>query len=283
MSESEVANENKISDVRLGKLPAKTGRHALLLANYLTPEALETAPPTRYDFWAKREPFKPRVFGNDTYGDCTIASQGVFALHMERIETRATPDIRDQAVIDAYFAMTARLYGGGDTGAYEEDALNNFRNKDTTFRDAKGRPITISAYTKINHFDPTALKRAIYITAAKGIKVCFNLPLGWANELQAGNLDWTIPAGETLTGDWMPGSWGGHSTYAYGYDQRSLFIDTWGLKVKVSWEGVAAYCDEAHSIIDSLDDWRKKKVSALIDLPGIAADVNAVSDIKVRV
>jgi hypothetical protein len=47
----------------------------------------------------------------------------------ERIERRRTINLDDQEVIDKYLAMTSRLYGGGDTGAYEEDALSCSRQR----------------------------------------------------------------------------------------------------------------------------------------------------------
>jgi hypothetical protein len=263
------------TDYKLGKLPAKSSRKALLFEDFIKPKAVAQVPP-EYNFWAKRAKFPSRLFGNDKYGDCTRASQAAAAMHMERIETRSTPNITDDEVIRVYFEMTARLYGSGDTGAYETDALSEWRRPEYTFRDTKGRPLTIDAYTRINHLDHEALKSAIYITGGHGIKLCFNLPWAWSS-----TTNWTVPAGQTMIGEWVPGSWGGHSIYAYAYTKTGIWIKTWGYDQFVTWEGVAAYCDEAHWVVDSLDAWRKKPAARLVNLNQLKEAVNAVSDQKI--
>src|SRR3954447_21487763 len=129
-------------DYKLGKLPAKSNRKALLFEDFVQPAAIDKVP-DNFNFWAKRAAFPSRMFGNDVYGDCTRASQAEAAMHMERIETKATPRITDAEVIRAYFEMTWRRYsddgpngapmpswwmgagGPGDLGAYETDALSD--------------------------------------------------------------------------------------------------------------------------------------------------------------
>jgi hypothetical protein len=136
--------------------------------------------------------------------------------------------------------------------------------------------LTIDAYTRINHLDHEALKSAIYITGGHGIKLCFNLPWAWSS-----TTNWTVPAGQAMIGEWVPGSWGGHSIYAYAYTKTGIWIKTWGHDQFVTWEGVAAYCDEAHWVVDSLDAWRKKPAARLVNLNQLKEAVNAVSDQKI--
>src|SRR4051794_12311922 len=111
-------NEIKLADVRLGKLPAKSSIKALLFNDFVNPKAV--APPA-YDRWKRMKAFPLSTFGNTVYGDCTLASQGHAAMRMEKLETGKVPSIPEQSVIDSYLAMTKRLYGGGDTGAFETD------------------------------------------------------------------------------------------------------------------------------------------------------------------
>lgn len=272
---------------KLGKLPAKSGLRALHLARFATPAKTL---PTATKFWPNRRAFPKRSFGNRSYGDCTRASQAIAAMRMERLEVHRTPVITDEEVIRVYKEMTTRRYGAdwindaanADTGGYEEDALADWRNPATTFKDAKGRPLVIDAFLKINHADPYELKNALFTAGAHGIKVCWNLPNAFQQLLPPEA--WDIPQGQALTGDWMPGSWGGHSMFARDFDEDGVWIPhQWDEDDQlVTWAAVAAYMDEAHLVIDSMDTWRKMPgIKKVIDLDGIRRAVNHVSAIKV--
>jgi hypothetical protein len=263
-------------------MPAKASIKSLLFADFL--KANQPDPPKSFNYWAKRKPFSLNFFGNDTVGDCTIASQANMSLRMERIETRRTPSFTDNAILTAYYNMTERLYGGGDTGAFETDALDNWRNPDHTFKDTQGRPITIDAYTKINQASQMDVKRALWSTNAKGIKACFNLPAMWQRTISPGIWD-APPKGISPVGNWLPGSWGGHSTYIYGYTDKGLWIRTWNVLQFVTWEGFALYCDEAYWVLDSADSWRKRtgNQAGQVKIGDLVDAVNSVSDIKVGV
>lgn len=272
-------NESRSADMRLGKLPAKSSLKALLFSDFVKPKAAP-APPS-YDRWKRMKAFPLSTFGNTVYGDCTLASQAHAAMRMEKLETGKLITIPEQSVIDSYLAMTERLYGGGDTGAYETDALDNFRREDLTFRSSTGHPITIDAYTKINQYDVNEVKLAIATTSGHGIKMCFNLPLAFSRMAVSGV--WSVPKGQTLTGEWMPGSWGGHSTYIDSYSPAGVVHPTtWGMPdILITWEAVAAYCDESYWVIDSVDKWRKQKIAPQINLNKLVDAVNQVSSVKI--
>jgi hypothetical protein len=284
-----ITNENRIITRigRLGKMKMKGSTKALLFADFL--KANQPDPPKSFNFWKSRNklhPFPLRMFGNDTNGNCTIASQANMMMRMERLETRKNPEITDNSVLSAYYDMTARLYGGGDTGAYETDALDNWRNPDWTFKDTDGNPLTIVAFTRINNLDVRETKRAIWSSPSKGIKICFNLPLAWSNTISPGVWD-APPTGKQPIGEWAPGSWGGHSmySYAYGYTEKGIITCTWNLIQLVTWAGVQLYGEEQHWILDAVDTFKKKvktdsglqqvKIGDVIDA------VNAVSSIKI--
>lgn len=268
------------SGLRLGRLPRRSDVRALLLDRFIHPTG---APPARSRFWEPRAPFPLNTYGNTEIGDCTIASQAQEALRHERIEQRRTTEIPESEIRRVYFAMTERLYGGGDTGAYETDALNNWRDPALTFKDAKGRANTIDAYLRLNISDQDELRWALSIAGAHGIKACINLP--WAFASIAPPAPWDIPEGQPLTGDWMPGSWGGHSMFWRDYDAVGPWmVHTWGMPdQQITWKAVAAYADEAHLVIDSYDYWRSKKPAAIkgLDLHAIRAAVNKQSRVKI--
>lgn len=275
------ANERfTLSTKRLGRLPRKADPRDLHAQHFLR---AAPAPPPRTNFWPRRTAFPLRLFGNDQYGDCTKASEALASMRFERLETRRTPKITDEEVIRVYLAMTERLYGGGDTGAFELDALNEWRDPELTFKDTSGRPLTIDAHVRVDPSDPLALRQALAAAAAHGIKVCFALPLAWQGVIPPA--DWDCPETKNLTGVWLPGSWGGHSMFAEDYDEVGVWIPgTWGYpRQRVTWRAMAAYCDEAHIVIDSWDYWRAKKPEAakLLDLVALRRAVNRVSRRKI--
>jgi hypothetical protein len=265
---------------RCGRLPRRSDPRALLLHRFA---ALDGKAPEEADYWRRRAPFALRSFGNRAHGDCTIASQALFAMRLERLEQRTRPAaITDEEVIRVYYALTERLYGGGDTGAYETDALDNWRRPELTFKDVHGRALTIDAYLRVNVADQDEVRRALWLAAGHGLKLCFNLPWAWAAVPEGGIWD-VAPGGAPLIGDWMPGSWGGHSMTGRGYNAVGpIVLMSWDQPdQQLTWAAFAAYCDEAHIVIDSLDAWRTARdtrtAAKRLDLAGIRRAVNRIS------
>lgn len=277
----ETNNEQLQPIGRLGKLPAKSSRKALHFGDLVKAKAVDVLPKAT-NFWRKRKPFPLRTFGNTEFGNCTRAKQAVAAMRMERLETKRTPEITDEEVIRVYREMSDRLYGGGDNGAYETDALSCWRNPEYTFRDTKGNPLTIEAYLRVNHTDVNEIKRALWLQPSHQLAVCFNLPLAWS-KIRPPQI-WDIPVGQPLIGEWMPGSWGGHSMDAVDWDEKGLWVaHTWGIPNQlISWNAVAGFCDETHWFVDSLDNWRKNTGVPRRVSEAIKEAVNSVSEMKIK-
>ena len=263
---------------RTGRLPAKSDTRALFLNRFA---ALEDKPPERTNFWPRRAAFPVRTFGNLDWGDCTIAKQAQAALRMERFEQRRTVDLTDEEIIRVYQDLSFRLYGGGDNGAYETDALDNWRRPDLTFKDTRGRPYTIDAYLRLNPFDHEELRRAMWLAKAKGLAVCLNLP--WIYAAVEPPADWDFPPGQSPIGPWAPGSWGGHSMWARDYDEVGIWlVHTWGMPdQRITWRAAAVYLDEAHLVVDSVNAWRARLDRSEMNLPGLVEAVNRVSSQKI--
>lgn len=264
-------------DKRLGKSPAKSHPKMLSASNYLGAEVIV---PKKLNYWKKRKAIPILDYGNNEYGDCTIASQALLSFKMELQERRRLISIPKENIVQTYFNLSNRLYGGGDNGAYELDALGNWRNPDYTFRDSKGNPITIDAYTKVNHGIIHEVKKAIFLAPAKSVKVCFNLPIAWST-----TLTWDIPDGQQPIGNYLPGSWGGHSMVAAeGYDETWLYLNhTWQVpNGKISWKAFSIFCDESYMVIDSVNAWKKKLSTKEFKASKLVSDVNSVSDNKIK-
>lgn len=281
----EQVNNQWLKNKRLGKAQAKSHPKMLQLTDYAKANIVI---PEATTFWKRRAPFPAKSYGNRTNGCCTRASQAAMAVKLERLEQRRTIEITEDEVLRVYYDMTARLYEGGDTGAYELDALGEWRKPDLTFRDTKGRPHTIDAFVRVNNFSNEEIKKAIFLSEAHGIKVCFNLPWAWSNTLV-----WDIPAGQQPIGKYQPGSWGGHSmTSAEDYDKDWCYINhTWfdlsagqarEVIGKVSWRAMSIYCDESYMVIDSINAWKKRIDTKNLNLNAIKADVNLASSQKIK-
>jgi hypothetical protein len=268
-------------DVKLGRLPSRSSVKALHLADFLPDHPQDMAdPPKKTNFWSKRKNFSSESWGNKNHGCCTIAKQANMFRRLERLERRQTITITEQEVLAKYYAMTEVLYGGGDTGAYETDALSRSRRSDQCLCDSRGHHLLIDAYVRVDAFDHGAVRRAMALAGAHGLAVCISLPTAFSTRLPPD--DWDIPETQPAIGIWRPGSWGGHSMWAVDYDEIGIWLEhTWELPLqRLSWRAAAYYMDEVHVVIDSVNAW-KKRLKQKLDVAGIVDAVNAVSSTKI--
>jgi hypothetical protein len=277
-----MANETVVPGRRLGRLPTKSTRKALQFAEFF--KFLDI--PKVQNCWGRRKPLGLRSYGNNEFGCCTRAKQAVAITRMERLEARRSPNISDEEVVRVYREMCVRKYGSdADNGAYEDDALNEWRNPETTIKDVSGHPFTIDAYLRVNAADEREVRAALAFAGAKGVAVCFNLPLAWA-DLKPPRA-WDVAEDQPLVGRWMPGSWGGHSMWMpcdYDASGPTGVDHTWLLERQpVSWRAMATYCDEVHVVIDSVNAWRRQSTSPKVRraLADVRDAVNAVSSLPI--
>lgn len=264
----------------LGTIAIKSDPRALMFAHYL---GATGSPPRSSNFWRKRAAFAQGDWGNRDFGDCTIASQVVMFRYFERIERRRSIEVATAETLRVYFDMTERLYGGGDTGAYEDDALSQSRSPETCLHDLQGHPLLIDAFTQVDSRDLDLIRWAIALAPGHCVKVCFDLPLAFSR--LPSPAVWDIPVGQPLIGDWRPNSWGGHSMTAFAYDAEGMWwFPTWDEPAQlITWRAVAAYCSLVHSPIDSVDAWRKRPaVKKNFDIEAVVKQVNKVSRTKIK-
>jgi hypothetical protein len=163
--------------------------------------------------------------------------------------------------------------GGCDNGAYELDALKHWRNVGFELR--IGRRYTIEGFAEVSNDDVDEFRAAT--AAFGGLKVCFALPRAWQRVPTSGV--WDVGEGA----DYAPGSWGGHSMWEDRYDEEFVYVvHTWyegGPRVyqRVTWPAWQRYCDEAYSVVDAFDLWRKRPVAKLVDLSAFEHDVAEVT------
>jgi hypothetical protein len=224
------------------KLGVVQDRRTFRMAELLDVAAMPTVPP-KHRVGGKLTSVP--MFANDDYGCCTRASQAHAAVTQERSSSQRELPISDDQVLEAYERVSRfRRDGSGvDEGAYELDALNDWR-KNGIGLEKDSTPHKIYAFAAVDWRDLRRTVAAHY--AFGGLKVCAGLPLTAADQSRAGK-DWDLVHG-TPRNRW--GSWGGHSMYSHAYDlRRGIAVWTWGREQWMSWPWVHAYVDETYAVI----------------------------------
>ncbi len=220
--------------VKLGCKPPKASaqRRLLRLANYLDFAALpHPIPKSDLDYqkvtaWG--------MLNNDIEGDCTIASEGHVMRQLSAANGTSTMPT-DAEVHSVY----RRLTGGDDTGLVITDAMDDWRTNGLGGN-------KLGAYAAIDLHSLDMLRAAIYIFGAVNMGVA--LPKAWQ-----GKKLWQGPTGKIPTsGPWAYNSWGGHCVPAVGFNEKSIFIVSWGDIIEVTNQAIADYFMEAYAMIDSL-------------------------------
>lgn len=232
---------------------AHDGTHQIIpkLENYVDLAVLDSAVPATLDWSAKAMDSIKRVYLNDQYGDCVIASK----YHMEGVasanELGSTVLASDQEVLSSYH----KICGPGDNGCDIPTVLDAWKNDGLPFN---GTTKKIDGWVAIDWTNKALVKAAlaIFSTICLGI----NLPSGWT----CTNCIWGKSGGNV----------GGHDVPAFGYsdgDQQFLkdatgksfgsdgvLIATWGGLVCIPWAEFLSksWIEEAYVALPQ--DWYAK-------------------------
>lgn len=225
--------------LKLGRLPARYDARTVRLATYL-PTALPPPPPT-VDWSKGVKSFG--VMANDRLGDCTCAAIGHAIQVWTANRTGKMVTVSDAAVI----ALYNKVNGGRDAGANMLDVLAKMTSDG--IGDHKG-----IGYAAVDAGDE--FRVATYLFG--GTYVGLGMPAMASTQLNAGK-DWDVPAGQSLTGKWLPGSWGGHCMWVCGYDDKYVYLITWGKIQRATWAWWHAYGErsdsEAYCLVSPPNDW----------------------------
>jgi hypothetical protein len=206
-------------DLRLGRKPGVVeDRRTFMAEAVLRPEDVRV--PMTHE--VTQSLHEVPMFANDRLGDCTQASKGHAIVTMERASRQHEVALTDEDVILAYRRVGGYVPGRPETdnGAYELDSLNDWRQNGIG-REKDGTPHKIKAFVRVDHTDHDQLRMAHYVFG--GLKVCAGLPLSAADQIDRGQA-WDVTEGSRAAF----GSWGGHSTFSYGYARWGLWVWTWG-------------------------------------------------------
>ena len=247
--------------MKLGKRPPKFDSRTLLLGKYLT-KAL-APPPQSIDYAASVKTWP--MFGNDQYGDCTIAAAG----HMIEEWTANTGTIEilpENTIIKVYDYFSG---GNPDAGANMLDVLKYWRKS--------GLGIDkITAFAQLELQNNLQLQDAIYLFGNCYIGVALpNFAVAPGTNFL--NIPWIVPPSGP-TGDAAPNPNNGHCIPAVSYDQRNIYVVTWGALKSMSWQFYSTYADEAFAVLSL--DWINKRLGTAppgLDLQALQADLAQVT------
>lgn len=235
----------------LGRAEVYHDPRTLRLANYLDDAVVLPEIPEQAD-WTANVATWP-MYANDRLGDCTIAAAG----HMVQSWTAAASSPREPAeqdILDAYDAT-----GSGDTGRFEVDVLNYWRNTGIG-----GDRIAAYAYLDPQNLDH--VHAAIWLFG--GVYAGVALP-----NTAKGQTVWDVDGDPSVQGsDAFPGSWGGHAVPFLGYGAGHLATVTWGATLNLTDAFHLAYTDELYVPLSA--DFLKGDVNpAGFDLAALQADL----------
>jgi hypothetical protein len=244
-----------MATLMLGKAPPKIDVRTLMLARYIDPTKLPSAPATLdLTEYVREWP----MYANDTIGDCTCAAAGHMIEAWTGEATKKPEEIPDQAVLDAFDAV--KIVQGGEEGAVELDVLNYWRATGIGGH-------TIMAFAKLSTYNQDLVKTGAWLFG--GLYIGVQLPLSAQG---ATSWEW----GGSLSGPDAPGSWGGHSVDVVGYDEKGVTVVTWGALKHASWDFWNRYCDEAYAILTK-DYFDGSKTPDGFDLKTLQADLQLVT------
>jgi hypothetical protein len=225
------------TQVKLGKLPARTDVRTLHLARYI--DATQLPPPPPDLDLAAVVPDWP-MYGNDRIGDCTTAA----AAHMIEAWTAPTRgaavEVSERSVLTAFDKVKQVDPISGEEGAVELDVLTYWRK-----RGIGGH--RIGAFARVPVWNHSLVRTAAYLFG--GLYIGLQLP---ESAQRQPIWDWT----HSLDGPARPGSWGGHAVDIVGYERQTLTVVTWGRLQELTWAFWDRYVDEVYAVlsVDFLDE-----------------------------
>lgn len=231
---------------RLGKLAASRPR-VPHLSRYLGVNRPEI--PESYD----RSKIVPvwGVLGNDTVGDCTVAAVG----HAIDLWTAAGGSPRLMTTDEAIACYEAFGYdpeddqpngsNPTDTGCDPQDVLAHWCASGFA---AGGVDDRLTGFCSLTPTDESEHRFATYALGC--VYLGLELPTAIEPAFSDNTIVWDLPDGQNLSGDWAPGSLGGHAVLEVGYDADHLVFISWGARYEMTWRFWRAYGVESYGLLD---------------------------------
>lgn len=218
--------------MKLGKLPPFRDERVHDFARFVSSELPAPAPIS----WLGDQT-EWGMLKNDQLGDCTIASK----LHGLQVVTK-------NANIEFQPTDAEALTYYEEIDGYDPSDPNSDQGgiiSDVLLWIAKNgmQGFELGGYCRVDPQNDLHVNQAICLFGV--------LDVGLALPLSAQTADvWDLPEGQAFTGDWAPGSWGGHDVSIHAFETNGdLLCITWGEVKRITRRWFKAYCDEAYALL----------------------------------
>ena len=247
--------------MKLGKQPPRFDSRTLQFGSYLTKDL--PSPPQSVNYYQAVKTWP--MMGNDSYGDCTCAAAG----HM--IEDWTANTGKEQTLSDSQILAAYNYFaqGNADAGANMLDVLNYWR-KTGIGGDHIASYAQLEPHNVIQCKDAVSLFGACYL----GLALPDFAVREGADFLK---IPWVVPP-KGPRGDAAPNPNNGHCVPAVGYDDRNVYVVTWGALKSMSWQFYQTYTDEAFAVLSP--DWISRKLGgkcpAGFDMATLESDLTSI-------
>jgi hypothetical protein len=239
---------------KLGKKPPVVDKRTLRFKKYLT----LPAPPESVAYCEKVATWP--MYYNNQYGDCTCAA----AAHMiQNWTANAGTEISPPGpTVLKFYEHFVGSPPPPDEGCNMLSVLKYWR---TAGLDKE----KVTAFASLDLKNQSQAQSAIYLLGSIYIGVA--LP-DFAVQGDMLTVPWVVPPGGPV-GDAAPNPNNGHCIPAVGYDEKQLWIVTWGELKSMGWDFYNAYADESFAVLSN-DFIEKSGVSpGGLNLQALKADL----------
>ena len=227
---------------RLGKLKPRAPR--LRFSSYLTRPLPEPPLTANLDALNLTD---DNVYANDSVGDCACAGPAHETLFWERHNRRDPADITDEDVLRMYSDVTGYDPDdpSTDQGSCVSDVVAYRRTHGLVDHAGVAHTIAVGLGLSLTR---DAVRQAInlYDVCGLGIQVPESL-MEQTQTAQNGHTapEWTVVDGSPIDG--------GHYIAAIAYDEQWLYVNSWGIICRMSWDFFDHYVDEAWAYLSQED------------------------------
>jgi hypothetical protein len=222
-----------------GKQPAQHGRPHIKLSHVMRRGPVDAvAIPSKVDFYSLITSWG--VLANFDWGCCVFSGMGHCAIQDAAYsDDTVAPDVTDGTTLAAYAACTGFNPNAGppgnnptDNGAYVQDALAFWR------KNPLWAETPIAAYASVDVSNTDQFKTAL--SKFGQIFLGVQLPDSALQQFDNGK-DWTTVKGAKILG--------GHLVLVVGYDEKYVYLVSWGKVVRATWGFLQKYADEAWIVV----------------------------------
>lgn len=196
--------------VKLGRKRPRSRTQALHFERYFKQAAAPL--PDKVDYAAKASYALGRMYLNDRYGDCVVASR----YHAVGLWSGNDTDTQVVGTDAEVYSSYQTICGPGDNGCIITHVLDYMRSHGLPFA---GKLHKIDGYVACDWRKQDEVKAAIYLMPACSIGL--NLPQAWTSAAV-----WDVTNTPIV---------GGHDVCLVGYDSRGVQIASWGRIYTITW------------------------------------------------